>query len=69
MKARSTLSGAVWGLFAGLAINLAVLVMPPLLQGNDYTEIGDAAIVMGVPILIVAICVGMLLGSRSGSDE
>lgn len=54
--------GAGIGLLVGIALNLLLIGLPTILSGDTY-EIGDSMVFMGVPILIVSLAAGALIGA------
>lgn len=56
--------GALIGLAIGAALVALLIWLPRALTG-DYYEIGDPLVVMGVPIIVVSVAMGALIGVRS----
>ena len=54
--------GAGIGLLVGIALYLLLIGLPTILSGDTY-EIGDSMVFMGVPILIVSLAAGALIGA------
>jgi hypothetical protein len=57
--------GAVTGLGVGLALIGLVIFLPSARQGS-LDEVGDALLVMGVPLVVVGTAVGAMVGAMVG---
>ena len=53
--------GALIGLAIGAAV-VALLIWLPRALSGDYYEIGDPLVVMGIPIIVVSVAIGALIG-------
>ena len=53
--------GALIGLAIGAAL-VALLIWLPRALSGDYYEIGDPLVVMGIPIIVVSVAIGALIG-------
>ena len=49
------------GLAIGAAL-VALLIWLPRALSGDYYEIGDPLVVMGIPIIVVSVAIGALIG-------
>ena len=52
------------GLVIGAAL-VALLIWLPAALSGDYYEIGDPLVVMGIPIVVVSVAIGALIGVPS----
>ncbi len=53
--------GAAFGLLIGMALVFLLILLPRIAQ-QDFYEITDPFLAMGLPMLVVATCVGTLAG-------
>ena len=49
---------------ATAAALVALLIWLPRALSGDYYEIGDPLVVMGIPIIVVSVAIGALIGVR-----
>ena len=57
--------GAVAGLWMALA-TIFVLILWPRLDDGDFYEVGDPLVYLGLPVLLVLLIAGALVGLASG---
>jgi drug/metabolite transporter (DMT)-like permease len=55
--------GALAGLCFGVAGVALVILLPPAVQ-NDWYEIADPLVYMGLPMVLIATCLGAVVGVR-----
>ncbi|MDF8263568.1 hypothetical protein [Luteipulveratus flavus] len=55
--------GAVIGLAVGCGLIGLLILLPCAIQG-DFYEVIDALVAMGIPLVLISVVTGALLGSR-----
>lgn len=60
--------GAVIGSCVGLAL-IALLILLPRTRQDSFYEVGDALLVMGVPLLLLGTAVGAMVGMALGRSH
>ena len=60
--------GALAGLCFGVAAAVLVILLPAAIQ-NDWYEITDPLVVMGIPMVVVGTALGALIGIRGRTDQ
>ena len=60
--------GALVGLCFGVAAVALVILLPPAIQ-NDWYQINDPLVYMGLPMVLIATCLGALVGVRGRNDQ
>jgi drug/metabolite transporter (DMT)-like permease len=60
MRGRPKLGAAI-GFCLGLALT-GLLVLVPAARRNSFYEVGDALLVLGVPLLVAATSIGAMIG-------
>ena len=59
--------GALVGFCLGVAAVALLILLPSAIQ-NDWYEIADPLVVMGIPMVIVGTALGALIGIRRRTD-
>lgn len=63
---RPTGRGALVGFVVGAALVVLSILLPAVIR-DDYYEIGDPLLFMGVPLVVMAVAAGTLVGGLAGT--